>query len=84
MRGGATALLPLHRREHKPSERGGGETGFLHAPARGRVWEGAARTQGDGKPGFPIPSPGGRVWEGAALPTTTLFIAALCATRTTT
>jgi len=54
-------------------EQGNGETWFPHllrmraggprtqAPARGRVWEGAALTQGDGETGFPH-SP--TRWEG--------------------
>ncbi len=29
-------------REHRLLEQGHGETGFPHAPTRGRVWEGAA------------------------------------------
>jgi len=58
----------------RPRPAGAGETGFPHAPTRGRVWEGAAlpgttvcssgrdwpSRRGMGKPGFPIPSPGGR------------------------
>jgi len=43
-----------------------GATGFPPPPARGRVWEDAARTQRDGETGFPPAR--GRVWEGDALP----------------
>jgi len=43
-----------------------GGTWFPQTPARGRVWEGAARTQGSGETRFPHAPARGRVWEGAA------------------
>jgi len=39
--------------------------------ARGRVWDGVARTQGHGETGVPHIPARGRIWEGYALPATT-------------
>jgi len=49
----------------------------VHAPARGRVWEGAALEQEGGETWFPHAPARGRVGAGVALPGS-MFIPSVC------
>ena len=66
--------------KNSPMERVGGETGFPHLPARGRMWAGT-RPACARRPQHSHPPARGRMWAGCALPGSSVGSSRRCAAQ---